>query len=149
MSPIILHDSPLRIATFNVGCAFKRKLPDILARCTSLTLDIVALQEIGDPAILASSLAHHFLIFAPGPSNNKAGVGLLIAHELAPQCRAYMRSSGGRLVGAVQELTRGHRTLVVSAYMPTGLDHLAASSDTVQEAHDLYAEFERWTVCVH
>jgi exonuclease III len=147
LAPVI--DTALRIATLNVGCGFARKLPDIIARCVSSSLDIIALQEIGDPAISASSMPHHTLVFAPGPSSHEAGVGLLISPALTLRCRGYKRSKSGRLIGVVLDLTKGHRLLVISAYMPTGLDHASSSSASVDTAHQLYAEMLSWTVDMH
>ena len=140
-----LSPSCLRLGTFNVGLGFTRKLPTILSRATALQLDVLALQEIGDPAILPSRLSSHILVAAVGPSQQQAGVALLIARELAPRCRTYFRSKGGRLIGAVLELAKGRRTLLVSAYMPTGLDHCSAGNSAIAEAHQLYSELTEWT----
>ena len=119
------------------------------ARAHALSLDVLGLQEIGDPSLLSSSFRDYFLVVAPGPSQQEAGVGLLIAHHLLPRCRAYKRSASGRLVGVVLELTKGQQTLILSAYMPTGLDHRSAHSDAVQLAHELYAEAIKWATGVH
>jgi hypothetical protein len=51
----------------------------------------------------------------------------------------------GRLVGVILELTKGHQLLIVSAYMPTGLDHRSPSDESVQTAHNLYQEMMTWT----
>ena len=79
----------LRVATFNVGLGFVRKLPDILTQCSALSLDIVALQEIGDPALLHPSLHHYSLSLAPGASRHEGGVGILLSRTLTPFCRSY------------------------------------------------------------
>ena len=139
--------SPLRLATFNVGRGLNRKLSSILHRCVDLTLDIVALQEIGDPVIAHSSLTTHTLWVAPGPSNHEAGVGLLVSRDLASQYRTHKISSSGRLVAVVLELVRGRRLMVVSAYMPTGIDH--ASVATKDIARSLYTELLDWTIGMH
>jgi len=146
--PPLLPSSQLRVATFNIGLGFTRKLPEVLERCIVLSLDIIALQEIGDPPLTRSSYSQYLLITSPGPSSHQAGVGLLISQWLAPRCRAYKKSSTGRLIGVVLELTKGHRLLIVSAYMPTGLDH-SPSADDVDLAHKLYAEMATWTRDVH
>jgi exonuclease III len=146
-APVI--DTALRIAKLNVGCGFARKQPDIIARCVSSLLGIIALQEIGDPAVSASSMPHHTLVFAPGPSNHEAGVGILISHALEPRRWAYEQSKGGRLIGVVLDLTKGHRLLVISAYMLTGLDHALLSLASVDTAHQLYAEMLSWTIDMH
>ena len=81
----------------------------------------MALQETGDPAILSlphSIAASYSLITAPGPKHQESGVALLLSRELLPRCRSFFRSKSGRLIGAVLELIPGHRTLLVSAYMP-------------------------------
>ena len=136
----------LRVGTFNAGCGFARKLPDILALAQSLSLDICALQEIGDPAAAPSSHPLYTLAFAAGPSNHEAGVGLLISRALAPRCREYHRSTkaAGRLCGVTLELSRGQRLLVVSAYMPTSLDRATPASASAVTARALYTELLSW-----
>ena len=116
-------------------------------RSLSLSLDVIAVQEIGDPSLSrhSSILSQYFLITSPGPSSHEAGVGLLISNDLLPRCRTYKRSSSGRLVGVILELSKGYQTLIVSAYMPSGLDHCSANDPKVQMAHDLYREFISWT----
>ena len=146
LAPLSTLQSSLRLGTFNVGCGFSRKLPTILARSVDLSLDIVALQEIGDPALHSNNLSQYSLAYSGGPSQHEAGVGLLLSHDLAPLCRTYKRSPSGRLVGAVLELARGHQLLVVSAYMPTGLDHRTAADAATKTAHALYTELITWTL---
>ena len=136
--------SALRVATHNVGHALKRKLPALLSLYSSLALDAIGLQEVGDPALLRTSLDDYDLVVAPGPSEHDAGVGLLLAHSLAPRCRSYLRSPGGRLCGAVLELSQGRRMLLACAYMPTGLDGAHAQSPSVALAQALYAELFLW-----
>jgi exonuclease III/ribonuclease HI len=120
------------------------KLPRIVARCAELELDAVALQEIGDPALLSNRFPPYQLVYAAGPSHHQAGVGLLLPLRLAPSVRRYMRSQSGRLIGAVLELSKGHQLLLVSAYMPSGLDHQAPSSEQHDAARALYAELLGW-----
>jgi exonuclease III len=141
-----LHSSPLRIGTLNISLGFNRKLPALLARSAALALDAVAVQEIGDPALLSTRFPTYHLVYAAGPSNHQAGVGLLLATALLPRVRSYQRSSTGRLLGAVLELSRGHQLLLVSAYMPTGLDHSSPASESHALAHQLYAELLQWSV---
>ena len=149
MSPPLSLLSSLRLGTFNVGLGFSRKLSSILSRSADLSLDIVALQEIGDPALHSNKLFQYSLVYSGGPSQHDAGVGLLISHDLAPLCRTYRRSASGRLVGVVLELERGQQLLVVSAYMPSGLDHRSLNDDSTQKAHALYAEMLGWTAGMH
>ena len=137
--PLPSPSAPLRLGTFNVGLGFERKLPRILHRCSQLALDAIALQEIGDPALLSTHLPPYVLVYAAGPSTQQAGVGLLLSLSLASRVRSYHRSPTGRLIGAVLELSRGQRTLLVSAYMPSGLDHLHCSSPLHADADELYA----------
>lgn len=135
----------LRLGSLNIGLGFARKLPDIVDRCLALSLDVIALQEIGDPPLLRVQLSEYLLVCAAGPSQQEAGVALLLAKSLAPRCRAYKRSKTGRLVGAVLEPFKGHQLLIVSAYMPSGLDHCSAASPSTALAHELYAELLSWT----
>ena len=140
--------STIRLGTFNIGLGFVRKLPNLLTRCNALSLDIVALQETGDPALLVSSkLVTSFsytFVHSPGPSHHEAGVGLLISSHLMPRVRGYKRSNSGRLVGALIDLAKGQRLLVISAYMPSGLDHSHPSSEKHSLAHNLYEEALAW-----
>lgn len=135
----------LRLGTFNVGLGFERKLPRIITRCSQLALDVIALQEIGDPALLSTQLPPYVLVYAAGPNTQHAGVGLLLSLSMASRVRSYHRSSTGRLIGAVLELSRGQRTLLVSAYMPSGLDHLHSSSPLHAETDELYATILKWS----
>ena len=91
----------------------------------------------------------YIFVASPGPSAHEAGVALLIAMELAPRCRAYKRSKSGRLVGVVLELRKGYQLLIVSAYMPSGIDHRARMIRRWRLAHDLYAELITWTHDMH
>jgi exonuclease III len=141
----LLSSSQLLLATFNLGLGFSRKLTDVLDRCLALSLDVIALQETGDPALTRTIRSQYLFIASPGPSAHDSGVGLLIALDLAPRCRAFKRSSSDRLIGVILELTRGHQLLVVSAYMPTCLDHRSPSDEPVQTAHKLYQEMMTWT----
>ena len=145
-APVPAPHRALRLGTFNVGLGFLRKLPHILTRCAALALDVVALQEVGDPALLSTRLSPYLLAYAAGPSHHEAGVGLLLSQELAPRIRCYKRSSSGRLIAAVLELSPGQRTLLVSAYMPSGLDHRSADSPQHELAHKLYGELLRWSL---
>ena len=137
-SPPPQPSATLRLGTFNVGLGFVRKLPRIIQRCTQLTLDAVALQEIGDPALLSTHLPPYVLVYAAGPNPLRAGVGLLLSLPLASRVRSYHRSPTGRLIGVVLELSRGQRTLLVSAYMPSGLDHLSAADQRHEVTDQLY-----------
>src|SRR5688500_14362261 len=74
--PIPPHHSSMRLGSFNVGLGFVRKLPRLLPRCVELNLDVVALQEIGDPALLSTRLSPYSLVYSAGPSVHEAGVGL-------------------------------------------------------------------------
>jgi len=135
----------LRLGTLNIGLGFSRKLAPLLTQCASLSLDAIALQEIGDPALLSSRVPPYHLLYAAGPSHHEAGVGLLLSLALLPCIRSHRRSSSGRLVGVVLELHKGHQLLLVSAYMPTGLDHSAAGSEKHELARHLYDEIRQWS----
>jgi exonuclease III len=135
----------LRLGTFNVGRGFLKKLPSILARSLSLSLHLIALQEVGDPALLSTKFSQYFLTYAPGPSNQEAGVALLISNDLFSRCRSFKRSTSGRIVGVVMEFEKGQTTLIISCYMPSGLDHAASSSDATHTAHQLYNEMMQWS----
>jgi exonuclease III len=106
-------------------------------------------QEVGDPSLLSSRFNNYFLVVAPGPSQQEGGVGLLIANYLQPCCRSYKRSPSGRLIGVVLELSKGQQTLIISAYMPTGLDRHSPHSDAALLAHELYTESMKWATGIH
>jgi exonuclease III len=147
--PLPASAASLRLGTFNLGLGFLRKLPHILTRCATLQLDAVALQEIGNPALLSARLSPYTFISEAEPSRHEAGVGLLLSLALTSRIRSYKRSGTGRLVGAVLELSKGRHTLIVSAYMPTGLDHRIASSPEHEQADKLYATLVQWSVGMH
>jgi exonuclease III/ribonuclease HI len=138
----------LRLGTFNVGQGLVRKLPDLLTHCTALSLDIIALQEVGDPALLYSTLLHYSLSLAAGPSPHQGGVGILLSRTLTPFCRAHRRSKSGRLHAVVLELSKGQRTLIASVYMPTALDQRRDPHPDVQLSHQLYTELALWSTHV-
>jgi exonuclease III len=138
-----------RVGTFNLGLGFQHKIHDLVSRCSSLTLDIIALQEIGDPALLRSKFLQYLFIASPGPSGHEAGVGLLISYDLAPRIRSYKRSITGRLIGVILEINKGQQLLIISAYMPSGLDHRSPLDASVLEAHQLYEDMLQWTSGVH
>ena len=149
--PLPTIDSSLKVATLNVGCGFLRKLNSIITTCYNQSIAILAVQEIGDPALFrgaasSSLFSPYFFIYSGGTSNHEGGVGLLITSQLAPRCRSFKRSSCGRLAGVVLELSKGKQTLVVSAYMPSGLDHIADDDKRRQQATLLYNEIIQWSV---
>jgi len=82
-----LAPAPLRLGTLNMGLGLSRKLARVVARCAELGLDALALQEIGDPALLSTRLSDYQLIYSPGPSHHQAGVGLLLSLSLLPRVR--------------------------------------------------------------
>jgi hypothetical protein len=107
----------LRLGTLNIGLGVSRKLARVVARCAELGLDALALQEIGDPALLSARLSDYQLIYSPDPSHHQAGVGLLLSLSLLPRVRRYCRSDTGRLVGAVLELCRGRQLLLAFFFL--------------------------------
>jgi exonuclease III len=145
--PSSFSTSPLelRLGTWNAGLGFLHKLTPLLHRCIDLQLDVVAVQEIGDPALLTTTLSEYQLIYSAGPSSHEAGVGLLLSQHLLSRCRTYKQSTTGRLAAAVLEYGHGKQLLIVSAYMPSGLDHSSPTSDKVMQAHDLYREITEWS----
>ena len=83
-----LSREALRLGTFNIGLGLTHKLPRIVARCAELELDVVALQEVGDPALLSNRFPPYQLVYAAGPSHHQAGVGLLLPLSLNPSARS-------------------------------------------------------------
>jgi hypothetical protein len=130
----------LRLGTVNIGCGFLRKLPILLRRAIALSLNVIAVQEIGDPALMRPHTKPYFIVTSPGPSMHEAGVGLLLSHHLAPHCRSYLRSKSGRLVGAIIEIAPHQRLLIISAYMPSGLDHATQNDPKMSLARQLYCK---------
>src|SRR4051812_22142428 len=77
--PVPPIESSMRLGSFNVGRGFLRKLPRIVSRCSELELEVVALQEIGDPATRSTVFGPYSLVYSPGPSDQEAGVGFLLS----------------------------------------------------------------------
>ena len=140
MTAASIIDTPLRIATLNVGLGLQHKLQPILQRCMDLTIDIAALQEIGDPAIIPSSLTTHSLVFSPGPSHHQAGVGILISRDLIPHvehtndrhrvdssasCSSYLAVND--CLSSLHTCRLGSITHLVYRHHPHRLDHCMRS----------------------
>jgi exonuclease III len=143
------YASSLSIGTLNVRNPLtKRKLTTIIEQCSRHRIDIIALQEIGTPPVDSSWHPHHEMIIAPGPSTHSAGVAILIRNQLKPRCRSYIRSTRdhGRIIGVVIDISDAARMLIVSAYMPTGLDRRSDSSPQSLNAFELYREIASWSV---
>ncbi|HVW99389.1 MAG TPA: reverse transcriptase domain-containing protein, partial [Candidatus Babeliaceae bacterium] len=123
-------------------------MPQLINCCTNLSLDIVAIQELGNPSLLQTRLSQSYqLIYQPGPSKHQSGVGLLISTALLPNIRTYHYSKSGRIIGIQMELNKNYSILIISVYMPTGLDHRSSESEEHKLAHDLYIELLQW--CKH
>ena len=147
----IIESAPLRVATYNVRHSLtQHKFNTIITRCTSLQIDIIALQEVGDPVIDASSLTHHHIVTASSNDSSSthavAGVALVISNHLKPRCRSYLRSTSGRIVGVIIDINTHDRMLIVSAYMPTGLDGQSDAAPSTKLAHSLYREIIEWSL---
>ena len=95
---------------------------------------------------VCARIEQYHLIYAAGPSHQQAGVGFLLRQHLVPRIRCYHRSSSSRLMGVVLEMSKGYKVLIISAYMPTGLDHCPLDSPEHHLTHSLYDELLRWTV---
>jgi len=48
-------------------------------------------------------------------------------------------------MGITLEMKKGSQIMMVSAYMPTGIDHRSAADEQVQLAHQLYSEILQWS----
>jgi hypothetical protein len=139
-----LHPSsssfPLRIASFNIGLGFIRKLPSLLTRCSHLSLDIIALQEIGSPALTKNEFNNFTLIHSSGPTAHQSGVGFLVANKYLPRLKKVIKYdfSQGRLIGLIFEFKKGKQILFISSYMPSGIDHLSSENENISLSHKLY-----------
>ena len=135
----------LRLGTFNVGLGFLRKLPHILTRCAALALDVVARSRRSatpPPARPPPPSAR----LRGGPSHHEAGVGLLLSQELAPRICCYKRSSSGRLIGAVLELSpRPAYSAGLRLHAQRPRPPLGRLSQH-ELAHKLYDELLRWSL---
>ena len=85
------HCDALRVGTFNVGRGFLRKLPDICSRTHALSLDVLGLQEIGDPSLLSSSFRDYFLVVAQAHRSKKQASA---CSSLTTSCHAVEPTSG-------------------------------------------------------
>jgi exonuclease III len=133
-----------RAGAYNVGQAFGSKIEKILMRANQLSLDFLALSEIGDPKVndrLIHSYGYRFLTCPKA----HAGVMLLFRSAFAPHLRRPLDTGkDGRLVGGHFEIA-GQTILLVSAYVQTGVDRMSAESTEFKEAEALDARIQRWT----
>jgi exonuclease III len=133
-----------RAGAYNVGQAFGSKIEKILMRANQLSLDFLALSEIGDPKVndrLIHSYGYRFLTCPKA----HAGVMLLFRSAFAPHLRRPLDTGkDGRLVGGHFEIA-GQTILLVSAYVQTGVDRMSAESTEFKEVEALYARIQRWT----
>jgi len=135
--------SRIKFGTLNVGQGFSKKLEHILSSCNKLHLDVLAVQEIGDPLNYSRmALDSGYEVFVCG--QNKAGVGLLVKSTMVPYVRQVLKSgTDGRMIGILFE-AHGKNLLVVSTYMPTGLDFVSGSDEKVEITNQLYVQMLRW-----
>ena len=130
----------LRFGTLNIGQGFNRKIYSILSRAQKRKLNILALQEVGDPIDMSFKRIlqeYGYDMYVCG--NSKAGVALLVSHSTSPFIRRVVTSgTDGRMVGVILE-TNKQSILVVSVYMPTGLDFI---SDTYFNNADEFEQVE-------
>ena len=118
----------LNVATINVGLGWTKKADKLLEKCSKCKLDIVGIQEIGDPvdvARKAMQYGYHAILCG----KERRGVCLLINQDLEPWIRKEMKTDkDGRMVGMVLEI-KGERIVVVNVYMPTGLDFVGSDDE--------------------
>jgi exonuclease III len=135
--------SRVKFGTINVGLGFSKKLPYILASGNRLGLNVLAVQEVGEPLNYARmALDSGYEVYVCGES--KAGVGLLVKATMVPYIRQVLKSGkDGRMIGILLEVN-GKTLLVVSIYMPTGLDHVSGSDTKVEVTNQLYAQLLKW-----
>lgn len=133
-----------RAAAYNIGLGFSDKIGLVLNRANQLSIDMLALTEVGDPRVndrLIQSYGYRYIACL----KRHAGVMLLFRSDLAASLRKPMDSStSGRLVGGVFEIA-GKTSLIVSAYLPSGLDGKSESSDEAADAKDIYRCIGRWS----
>ena len=75
-------NSRLRCGTLNVGLALRTKIDAVLQRCLELQLDVLALQEVGDPVDLrqvAGRYGYHSVV----NGRERGGTALLIKRSHA------------------------------------------------------------------
>lgn len=138
------NKSSLRVGSLNVGQGFARKLGDVIQFCVEERIDLLCLQEIGDPQVGLERVCDSagFRLVQCGKSG--AGVALLVAKAVAPYIRKTLHSEAdGRLVACVFDFG-SHTLAVVSAYMPTGLDAATEESSSLELARELHARIEEW-----
>lgn len=131
-----------RGGSLNIGLGFAPKIRAILQRAIELNLSFLALQEVGDPAVDASVIRSCGFDFVIAPAQ-RAGVMLLFRREMAPWFRKPLASACGRLVGAVFDV-QGSQLVVISAYMPSGLDYASEHSESAVNARKLYDSILHW-----
>ena len=110
-----------------------------------LRLDVLALQEIGDPVEL-DTVARRYGYHAARNGKERAALHCWCdsACSRAPR-RVLSSGSDGRMCGLVLEHL-GRRVVLVSVYMPTGLDFVSDAAGASDRTVDkLYRQLLRWT----
>ncbi len=137
----------LVVATVNVGQGLLNKLPSLLHWASNTEIDVVAIQETGltrhDHALL-----NHYEYRMLLNSKPHAGVALLVRNRLSILSIADLSFGGagvGRLVGTVLQGSSSKRLLLVSAYMPTGMDHCAMDHPLAKLCSSLYSKILDWS----
>ncbi len=108
----------------------------------------MAVQGVGSPSVegMRSLLARHNMHMELHPGTTQsAGVALIMRRAIAPQVvRVHYGTSGtGRALG-IRVQSEHSVTLLVSVYMPTGLDGLHDNDRRVQLASRIHDEVLEW-----
>jgi exonuclease III len=134
----------LRVGTYNMGQGYSDKIERVLRRATHLSLDVMAITEIGDPKIDARLIRRYgfsFLVCA----KKHAGVMLVFRQSMAAHLRRPLDTgTDGRLVGGYFDLG-GKTCLLASVYVHSGVDRMAVGSDDIISVQALYARILRWS----
>ena len=143
---------PLRIASFNCGAKISDpyNFEKLLLWANKRNLDVFGVQEVGDVKLsqpnyvnLLQRYSFHGIVCSVGKYN---GVAIFMRSSIVPSIiKKYEdRNVNGRAIGCVISV-QGVSILFVSAYMPSGLDHIKTDTNKkCTEAKLIYSTIIRW-----
>ncbi len=112
-------------------------------KCVSLKLDVVGLQEVGNPVEVAL-VCERFGYYSIMCGHEHGGVCLLIRQSLVPWIRQVLKSEEDcRLAGVVLDV-KGVHVVFVTVYMPTGLDFVGQVENSVKDPTGIYNKLFKW-----
>ena len=136
--------SSISICSWNVRQGLNPSKLSVVDTLMSLS-DVICLQETGHLSVELKELLVSQGFNLHESVGRNAGVCILLRNRLAPQVRKqFVHSVDGRAAGVL--LDTGKLTiLVVSAYLPTGLDSVSLDHEDALLARDIYSQIVEWS----